>query len=635
MRQAIFRLSARLCARNLLRAVFAYTLFQLLLVPVNAQIQEHSDRFYQKTRKFMNELQGSKYLPFETDIQSRKRRDNDLALLDSAIILCERSSQHMKDKRKHRYGELSMMTGDLFAARFEFLKAVTHYDRAIKVYQENGKEYELAIVERKLGNAHRNVGNMGKAISWLMKAHNYFIETKDSTYISALEYEIGMVHWRMEHLKKSRSHIGRALTIAKQTNDSIRMSYCYEALGLIWSTEGSFYDGKDPRFAQYHQKAIEYTIKARDLSGNAENPLLITSILINLGRYYKRLGNLPLAMDYIALSMDYAKRTNNPYATCRGLVEISQIKTEQQRYSEAEEKGLEARAISSRLENLDLEKLTLLNLTRVYHSNREFEKALDAYHEAMAKERIILNRNTLEELAGAEMNYKADKAQAEKRHAEIEVKSKNKIIDLTRELESRANYRSFALMITIIFILVLLVAGFVIYRLKVARLALKERETEVKHLKERQKLESDLESKERHTKDMAHLLAYKNEFTKKVTDEIGRVMGEQDMDQLKSQLVELKFELVRHRKSTNELGIISGNFEQIQHEFYEKIRTTCPDISKRELLVSSLIKLDIDTKQMADIVGVSDKSIRMYKYRLKKKLGLGEEIELNSYIRDL
>lgn len=617
---------------------FTLSLFFLALVALQTQAQttDKGETYYWKSRKALDELCGEKYIPFKTKIFYRKRKINDAALLDSAITISERALVYAIDNKNKRTAELSVTLGDLYSNKQEFPKAQTYYIRAEQEYRDSGSKRKQALASYRLGATYSYMGKVDEAMKLFTDSYDYFRGARDSTYMAKLEFRIGAAHWRLEQPDTAMSHMNRALDLARKIEDTIQIGLIFQGIAMIHGYKGSAIRGIDDQKAmEHHRKATEYYIQAKDLFYEVDNQADLPGTLFNLAVCYKRMENYNTAIDYTKLALQYSETLNNDFMKCRSLLEIAQIRVNQKRYSEAEESAMKGTELAEEIENLRLLKRAYQTLCVVYEAQEDFKKAYEWFDKEMRIERRILNEKSLGELANAEMKYQADKALAERKHTEAELKAKNENLSLTRELNNRANYKVFALTISVVFVLVLLIAALIIYRLKVARLALREKETEVKHLRERQKLESDLESKERDTKDMAHLLAYKNEFTKRMTEEISGIMGEQEPDQLKSHLVELKFKLVRHRKSTNELDIISENFEKVQRAFYEKLKSLCPEISKKELLVSSLIKLDVDTKEMADILGVSDKSIRMYKYRLKKKLELDESTDLNNYIQNL
>jgi len=77
------------------------------------------------------------------------------------------------------------------------------------------------------------------------------------------------------------------------------------------------------------------------------------------------------------------------------------------------------------------------------------------------------------------------------------------------------------------------------------------------------------------------------------------------------------------------------NVEQLGSSFYEKLNNTAYNLSKTDIRLCSLIRLEINTKQIAILQNISPASVRTSKYRLRKKLHLKKHENLDTFIKDL
>ncbi|QMW04211.1 transcriptional regulator [Spirosoma foliorum] len=71
-------------------------------------------------------------------------------------------------------------------------------------------------------------------------------------------------------------------------------------------------------------------------------------------------------------------------------------------------------------------------------------------------------------------------------------------------------------------------------------------------------------------------------------------------------------------------------FEDVYPNFFSVILSRYPDLTKAEIRLLVLSKLQIDTTQMSRILGISPESIHKTTYRLRKKLGISGKINLNN-----
>lgn len=78
-----------------------------------------------------------------------------------------------------------------------------------------------------------------------------------------------------------------------------------------------------------------------------------------------------------------------------------------------------------------------------------------------------------------------------------------------------------------------------------------------------------------------------------------------------------------------------ARFVQINNLFYDSLYKKHSDLSRNELKLCALIKLNFSSKEMAQILGVSADSINKARYRLRKKMNLTRDENLVTYINTI
>lgn len=76
-------------------------------------------------------------------------------------------------------------------------------------------------------------------------------------------------------------------------------------------------------------------------------------------------------------------------------------------------------------------------------------------------------------------------------------------------------------------------------------------------------------------------------------------------------------------------------FEQYRPHFILNLVERYPKLTGSELRLLVLIKIGFDTVEMANVLGISTQSVYKNRYRLRKKLGLLEEDDLENFARDI
>jgi DNA-binding CsgD family transcriptional regulator len=82
--------------------------------------------------------------------------------------------------------------------------------------------------------------------------------------------------------------------------------------------------------------------------------------------------------------------------------------------------------------------------------------------------------------------------------------------------------------------------------------------------------------------------------------------------------------------------LIASNLEEMFSPFSRKLSTRFRSLTTTEVQVAHLIKDGKNSKEIADIMSVSSSAVDVYRYRIRRKLGLNnQKVNLRSYILSL
>jgi len=73
-------------------------------------------------------------------------------------------------------------------------------------------------------------------------------------------------------------------------------------------------------------------------------------------------------------------------------------------------------------------------------------------------------------------------------------------------------------------------------------------------------------------------------------------------------------------------------FQKSHPDFFEKLYQLNPSLTHTDLKICAFIKLRMSPEDMANLLSIEKKSVEMAKYRLKKKVNLSKEENLNTFI---
>ncbi|MFD2034795.1 tetratricopeptide repeat protein [Belliella marina] len=78
-----------------------------------------------------------------------------------------------------------------------------------------------------------------------------------------------------------------------------------------------------------------------------------------------------------------------------------------------------------------------------------------------------------------------------------------------------------------------------------------------------------------------------------------------------------------------------NNFEKVHEKFYQNLQEISQELSPADLRLATLMKLNLNSKDIASTLSISPESLRISRYRLKKKLNLKKSDSLQNFILSL
>ena len=73
-------------------------------------------------------------------------------------------------------------------------------------------------------------------------------------------------------------------------------------------------------------------------------------------------------------------------------------------------------------------------------------------------------------------------------------------------------------------------------------------------------------------------------------------------------------------------------FKQIHSGFYEKMLALSPDLSRSELQICALLRLNLSSKDISRVANLSIPTVEVTRHHIRKKLNLDQKESLTSYL---
>lgn len=151
---------------------------------------------------------------------------------------------------------------------------------------------------------------------------------------------------------------------------------------------------------------------------------------------------------------------------------------------------------------------------------------------------------------------------------------------------------------------------------------------------ENKQLQSEIASKQRDLSDFAISLTENQEWAKELAEKIKHIKNANSKEQAK--LIK-EFENEIHNKITvdDETQEFYERLDKLSDSFYSELTKQFTKLSKNEIRLCSLIRLKMDSRSIATLQNITLASLNTSRYRLRKKLNLHEDVDLDEFIQSL
>lgn len=193
-------------------------------------------------------------------------------------------------------------------------------------------------------------------------------------------------------------------------------------------------------------------------------------------------------------------------------------------------------------------------------------------------------------------------------------------LQLAKQQEEVSKYRY--LFFTGLLLLLLGISLFLQYRNR-ARKKMAEISLEISE-REKKLVSSELQNFSMH-------ISYKNEFFRELQANL-KAMSNDASDINKSRIKELIFKITQSLNNSKESIIIEEKIKEINRGFFFNLSEKFPDLTENDKNLCALVKMNLSSKEIASIKNISERSVITARYRLRRKLNMDNDENLNSFL---
>ncbi len=490
-----------------------------------------------------------------------------------------------------------LMLGQYFFDSGAFEQSLNQFINAEKIVDLMTPSALEAAVKAHLGSAHHYTGDRDASLEHLNEALDIYKQLKDASGTADVYGRIGHYHEKNGDYTSALTFQKLALDLLLPQNDSLAIARIYENFGSIYEDLMEL------------EKASSYFKRALSYLDNSQNYYRLANVYNNLGDTYRKSQDYEKGFHYTRKALYYAEANNSPYL------------------------------IKSAMRDLSKSHAELGNHDSAFYYLSVAYLALDSIFGIEVARHTALNKVVYE---------------TEKKEAMLSLQN----AEITFLEKERQHSRTLQYTFGGAFILLLIISVWLTqlqrHKMQSRRLiyeqrediyntrsALNEKELQHAALKEA-KLKTELENKrlrEIFLNDQLELRS--NELTSQTLKIIRK---NKVLNELKAKIEaglnadnkqEIENIIDRHLRVDKNWESFQELFEKVHDDFYKKLMKKAPDLSPAEIRLCCLIKLNLPSKDIASMLGISPDSLRIARYRLRKKLQLDTKEKLGAYVMGL
>jgi len=495
---------------------------------------------------------------------------------DSAYLSLKNIYEQAQRNEELLYaGQALQLMGKISYHFGNYPQALAHYQESIQDYQKIGNKKKEAEVLGDMGVIYYYSKRPEQALASYTHSMGIYKGLKDENGIANILGKIGHLYEKQQLYDSAFNYQKRALDIYQKTSDKNGLAKIHENLGSILE------DKEQYKEAQSH---FEQALQLYEETGNVLSKI---EVINNLGDVYRKTGQYEASKVQTYRALQIATQLNEHYQMANA--------------------------------HRDLAKL--------FHLMGKNDSAY---------QHMELNRTYAMELYSKENNQQT---------SFLEV-----LYDLNeqkKQIEDLDDMRRLSIVIGIaIAIIIILVISRQYLKIKAEQklrqkdIVFFETQNKLTHAEilnqklSEENLKKELEIKSKELSSNTLHVINKNQFLENLRTELNDIIKDDKRDnkkQLKQMLTKINLNF-NNDKYWEEFRV---TFEQVHTDFYEKLSYHAQDLTANDLRLVALLKMNFSSEEIASLLGISYDSVRVARYRLRKKLKLAPQENLIAFLQQI
>lgn len=505
------------------------------------------------------------------------------------------------------------------------LKAMPYSEKAhsfaVQINQlakQRNDTFNIATIKMWLGKSHSNNREYEKAIRHQQDAMSIGNSLNNTTIKAAANLNLSMIYLRLKEYEKALLFSKESIQLYKNLEASLCEARALANLGIIYLETGQL------------NKALEYFLLARPILIKKGTKKDINSLNSNIAIIYVQKGKPKQALPYFEASLLNDKLNQDTFKFAASYGNLAYNYQNLGNFNKAFIYYDSSLYYSNLLQQDEITYITLLDMSDGYKLKGDYRNALEYYQKYHDLNKKIINKKVKKNITELEIKFDTQKKELALKESQKEV--------LTLEQEAQIQRQRMALFLGGL-VTSFILALFIFYKWKndIKNKEIKEQliQSELKNKQlEAAFLQNQLENKKGDLTNLALDIGRKNKFSNKLIEKL-EALEKEKPKKMKAQLREIIQYAISNLQINEDLDILQKNVDQINQAFYQKMETRFGKLSANEKYLAGLLRLNLSNKDIATLRGISVSSAKMSRYRLRKKLNLDADEDIQAFLQRL
>jgi tetratricopeptide (TPR) repeat protein/DNA-binding CsgD family transcriptional regulator len=495
-------------------------------------------------------------------------------------------------------------------------------------------------------------------------------ELKEKLKITSGNEKVDTFVWlgfllRFSNTEQAEDYLTQGLDLAKQLNYKKGMASIYRLLMVIQTIKGNpqeatdfgydalrlfnelddkkgiadIYNNLGIVYLDNHQLSLEYYLKALKIKKEIGYTQGIGRAYQNIGVLYRQQKEPDRAQEYFEKALNIYEEQNSLFDISNVYGNIGLVYEDKKEYNKAAEYQQKSLQIAEELDDKYYIAASLVNLGNVYNNMGEHDKALECHIRGLQIYEKLQNKNFI---AACLINI--GNAEAMRQNYDIAIDYLNRGLELAKKTDAKTWIQNAYESLTEVYRMkgdhkkaleylhLYLEIHDEIFNIEKSRqiaLIHTQYETEKKQLRI-QHLEQELHIKDESLKQFALSFSQINEFIDQTMTELEKIANTKAS---KRNILD-KINTLTKECRNNEIfwQDFSNFFNEIHGDFIQHLTERFPELTPREIQICTLLRTNLSSKEIAEALYLSVRTVGEYRYRIRSKLRLDHDSNLTAFL---